>query len=152
MINWPAVTIEDIARRNPHLTIEDVRKRAEMSPAMMKRISERRQKEAEESWLVEPSNYTDEQHALQLVSEDAARERAEIDRARAEAETQSRIESNAPSHYVVSYTNEYGQMTIGTQWDTAALAATMAQTLLTQPSWGRVTSVEITARYDGAVG
>ncbi|MFG1462279.1 hypothetical protein V5F77_05195 [Xanthobacter sp. DSM 24535] len=140
-------TPENIAERNPHLTVEMVAERAVLTQSMLERIKARREEEASLADFFEPSQESDEESALQIVAEDAAKERNEIERRQREADIAERIATNRPTHYTVDYTNQHGRL--GMEMPSAEFAADMAKTLLTTPAWGKVTSVTITAQFDG---
>jgi hypothetical protein len=139
-------TIESIAERNPHLSVEDVSERAKLTTAMLKRISEFRQ-DSGNALFFDASEMTDEEVALQFVAEDAARARNEIERANTDAEIAARNAANSPTHYSIEYVNEYGHYEI--EMPNAELAAGMANRLLTDRAWGKVSSVTVTTQFDG---
>nr|MBA2707480.1 hypothetical protein [Gemmatimonadaceae bacterium] len=68
-------TIEQIASRNPHLTVAAVANCTKLTPAMLDRISAYRKQENDQSAFFVPSNSSDPELALQIVAEDAAKER-----------------------------------------------------------------------------
>ncbi len=138
-------TIETIAARNPHLTVEEVAGRAKLTPEMLARIAAERRSQEEASAFFAPDDMTDEAWALQLVAEDAAKERQSIERAAANAEEAQRRANNDPVCFFVNYINQFGSFSV--ELPMRSLAEEMAETIKSGTAWGDVSSVEIVPSF-----
>jgi hypothetical protein len=141
-------TIDLVAEWNPHLTREEIVRRAALTPEMLARIAASRA-DPFFDWLG-GSDMPDDEFALSFVAADAAAERDAVRAAAREAAAKEA--AAAPiiqnTSYQVEYVNERGDRSIDADFSLVQ-ALQMANTLYTsrykdgQPAWGQVSSVTI---------